>query len=374
VGVGAAVMWAGGAAAQTAPALPPVLSVTMMPDVEQDPVVLERDGNYSALINGISYWAFDDTALRTPNAAGLNFIDNSLAAATSLDASRGIHLNRDQVDSSGEPTRFIPFTAGEIGFNTTHTASACTATSHCGASLALWPGPIVYDPVSTTVIVPFGEIIRGGDIKGFQSVGGGLAVGHVLGDGSIRLTRRIEDPGALNPSLMWSNPEVSFTDESFIYNGMYYAYGGKGVFVTTEDLLARVPVAQVLQKSAWTYYAGGGVWSSNVADAVPVFDGSASGSSVFYNQALGVWMAIFSGNFVNDVYYTVANAPEGPWATPALLFTGQPGYNNNADYAAHAHPEFSPDGGFTAYVDYVQSTGPFGQVLPLVKVVFGPAR
>jgi hypothetical protein len=157
-------------------------------------------------------------------------------------------------------------------------------------------------------------------------------------------------------------------------NGYYYAYGGKGVFVTTEELLARVPIADLLNKSAWTYYAGNGAWSSNVADAVDTFDGGSAGSSVFYNKFLGGWMAIYAGNFTNDVYFRVARAPEGPWSAQVLLFTGINGYKGNADYAAHAHPEFSPDNGQTEYIDYVHSTGAFGQNLPLVKVVFARAQ
>jgi hypothetical protein len=361
---------AGGVMAGTVPPLPSIVSVTTMPNVRQNPVILERDGNYSALINGVSYWAFDDTAMSKPNASGQNFIDNSLSVATSLNATFGISLNRDQIDSSGVPERFIPFTAQENAFNASHAAGHCTAPAHCGASLALWPGPIVYDPASAQVIVPFGEIVRGGDIKGFQSVGAGLAVGRVLSNGFLGLTRPAQNPGSQSPTLMWSAGEQSFTDESFILDGMYYAYGGKGVFVTTEELLARVPLPQLLQSAAWTYYAGNGEWSSNVGDAVPVFDGGAAGSTVYYNQYLSVWMAIYSGNFSNDLYYRVAYAPEGPWSDQALLFTGIAGYNNNADYAGHVHPEFSPDGGMTEYVDYVHSTGAFGQNLPLVKVVF----
>jgi len=353
------------------PPLPPLVSVTPMPDVRQNSVILERDGNYSTTINGVSYWAFDDTALSKPNASGQNFIDNSLSVATSLDASTGITLNKDQVDSSGVPERFIPFTAGEVNFDTTHNSSHCTAAAHCGASLALWPGPIVYDSASKTVIVPFGEIVRGGGISGFPSVGAGLSTGTVLANGYLSMTRPVQNPAGANPTLMWGAHEQAFTDEAFIQNRYYYAYGGKGVFVTTEELLARVPIAQLLQKSAWTYYAGNGVWSGNVADAVDVFDGGAAGSSVFYDAYLGEWVAIYSGNFTNSVYYRVANAPEGPWSDQALLFTGLAGYQGNADYAAHAHPEFSPDGGMTIYVDYVQSTGAFGQALPLVRVVFG---
>jgi hypothetical protein len=212
----AASAFASAALAQSTPPIPTVVSVTQMPVITQNPVILERDGNYSARINGRSYWAFDDTAMSQANASGQNFIDNTLSVATSLDASAGITLNRDQVDSTGVPERFIPFTAEEQNFDDTHNSSHCTAPTYCGASLALWPGPIVYNPANKQVIVPFGEIVRGGGITGFQGVGAGLAVGTIMPNGYFDLQRPIQNPGATHPTLLWGQGEQGFTDASFI--------------------------------------------------------------------------------------------------------------------------------------------------------------
>ncbi len=356
-------------AAAPPPVVPPIVSVTQMPNVVQNPAVLERDGTYSALINGASYWAFNDTALSQPNASGQSFFSNSLAWATSLDASAGIVLDKDQTDSSGLPAQFIPFSPIEVQFNANHAGTTC-AVKPCGVSLAIWPGPLVPDPLSGKIFIPFGLIYRGGPVQGFQSAGTGIAVATLNPDGTLNVTRPVEGKGR-DINLLWQKNVMGYSDEAFIHDGYYYAYGGHNVFVTTEDLLARVPVSKILDLSAWTYYAGNGVWSPDPAASVPVFDGSASGSSVFYDAYLKCWMLIYSGNFSNDIYYAVAHAPEGPWSKPALLAVGLPGYNNNADYAGRAHPEFSPDGGKTEYITYVQSTGPFGQDLPTLQVVFG---
>jgi hypothetical protein len=359
-----------GAFAAGPPPIPAIQSITPLPIVAQNPAVLERDGTYSALINGASYWAFNDTALSAPNASGENFFSNSLSWASSLDASSGIVLNHDQTDSSGLPAQFIPFSATEAQFNSEHAGKPCQV-KPCGEGLAIWPGPLVYNSANQQILIPFGLIVRGGPISGFQGAGAGIAVGTLNADGTMSVTRPVQGIGR-DPNLMWPAGAQAFTDEAFILDGYYYAYGGKNVFVTTEDLLARVPVAEVMNRLAWTYYAGNETWSKNVRDAVPVFDGSASGSSVFYDQFLKEWVAIFSGNFSNDIYYAVAYAPEGPWSAATLLTTGLAGYDNNADYAARAHPEFSPDGGQTEYITYVQSTGAFGQDLPTLQVVFAP--
>jgi hypothetical protein len=365
--------FAAAAFADGPPPVPALLSVTDVPTVVQNPDVMGRDGTYSLAINGISYWAFNDTALFTANASGENFFSNSLSWSTSLTPSPGIVLNGDQLDSSGLPTQFIPFTAQEAKFNASHAGNPCKV-SPCGVGLAIWPGPVVYNPANQQVLIPFGLIIRGGPVSGFQSAGAGIAVGTVMPGGGLAMTRPTQGNGT-DPALLWPKGTMAFTDQAFIYNGYYYAYGGKNVFVTTEDLLARVPVDQVLNLAAWSYYAGNETWSSDVSKAVPLFDGSASGSSVFFDQYLNEWVAIFSGNFSNNIYYAVANAPEGPWSTSTLLATGRTGYNGNVDYAGRAHPEYSPDNGRTEYVTYVHSIPGFiGQNLPTIKVVFGPGQ
>jgi hypothetical protein len=356
------------ACAQSAPPIPSA-TVGVVRTVQQNPAVLLRDGTYSAEINGNSYWAFNDTGLTAPNASGENFFSNSLSWSTSLNATGGIVLNKDQVDSSGLPSQFIPFTAGEAAFNSDHAGSgtACKV-QPCGEGLAIWPGPIVYNPANQQVIIPFVEIVRGGPISGYPAIGGGISVGTVTPNG-FAMTRPIQAASG-DRALMWPKGAQIFSDQAFLYNGYYYAYGGRSVFVTTEAILARVPVAQLLDQSAWTYYVGNETWSSDIGKAVTVFDGSASGSSVFFDAYLNEWVLIYRQNFANNIYYAVANAPEGPWSAQTLLAVGATGYDNNADYATRAHPEYSPDGGKTIYVTYVHSTGAFGQNLPALKVVF----
>jgi hypothetical protein len=105
---------------------------------------------------------------------------------------------------------------------------------------------------------------------------------------------------------------------------------------------------------------------------VTVFNGGAAGSSVFYDKFLGMYVAIYSGVFNNNLYYNVAYTPWGPWSAATQFYTGLPGYENNADYAALAHPEFSQGDGQTQFITYVQDTGFLAQDLQLLKVVFAP--
>src|SRR5579871_6650288 len=87
--------------AQTGPPpIPAIQSVTPMGTVTQDPVVQGRDGTYSAQLGNTSVWLFDDTALTVYNASNENFFSNSLSWTTNLDASNGINLTGNYVDSS----------------------------------------------------------------------------------------------------------------------------------------------------------------------------------------------------------------------------------------------------------------------------------
>jgi hypothetical protein len=136
------------------PPIPPVQSVTAMGIVTQNPLVRGRDGTYSALIDGVSVWAFDDTTLTQNNASGTNFFSNSLAWATNLDASSGITLNGNHLDSSGAPAEFMPFLPWETAYNTAHSSSSCTE-DPCGANIAIWPGPVVPDPARNRILFFF---------------------------------------------------------------------------------------------------------------------------------------------------------------------------------------------------------------------------
>ncbi|MDQ2742118.1 MAG: DUF4185 domain-containing protein [Chloroflexota bacterium] len=357
-------------AASGTPPIPPVQSITSLGVVAQNPLVLGRDGTYSALINGKSVWTFGDTSLSVENQSGKNFIDNSLSWADNLDASHGITLNHDHLDATGVPTEFIPYLPWEQHFNYIHDPKHCTA-SPCGAEYAMWPGSLVPDPARNRALLFYGEIYRVVGHASWTPVGTGIAV--VMPDGTI--TRPIENPGSPYPTLMWSAKETGFGSGWTVVGDTLYSYGCVSGFLIMNCQVARVPLAGVLEKAQWSYYVGNNTWSAQAADAVTVFQGGAAGNSVFYDAYLGMYMAIYSGVFSNDVYYRVSYTPWGPWSNQTLLFTGLPGWNANPDYAGLAHPEFAQRNGQIQYVTYAHTTGFLHQNLPLTQVVFGkPGR
>ena len=347
------------------PPLPLVQSVTPLGTVHQNPVINARDNAESALFKGKSVWTFGDTSMSVPGAHGTNWDDNSLSWTTNLDASSGITLDHDLTDSTGAPREFLPYTRSEAQYNYTHDKNHCTQ-APCGAEIALWAQQVVPDEARNRLLLFFVEIWRVSGQPNWTTVGAGIAV--MTPDGKV--TRPLENPGSSMPQLMWDQGDGGYINGSLVVAGMLYSYKCVPDWVAMDCNVARVPLADALDKSQWRYYAADGSWSANEADAVTVFQGGAAGNSVFYNAYLGEYMAIYAQPFTNDVMYRVANNPWGPWSGDGLLFTGEPGWDGNFDYAAFAHPEFSTDDGQVQYVTYVHDTGFLQQEIPLARVVF----
>jgi hypothetical protein len=348
------------------PPIPPVISVTPMGIVKQNPLVQGRDGTYSALVNGKSLWLFNDTALTRNNASGDNFFSNSMSWTTNLDASTGITLSGDYLDTSGAPQQFMPFLPWETNYNYQHDPKHCTV-GPCGAEFAIWPGPIVPDPARNRVLIFYGEIWRSPTITGWKNIGQGVAIWQ-----NGKITRPVVNPTGSYPTLMFTGTQVGFSSGWVIVGDTLYTYGNLGGFLVEYTQVAKVPLASVTTPSAWTYYAGNDVWSANAADAATVFNGGAAGSSIFYDAYLGMYVAMYSGVYNNNLYYNVSYTPWGPWSAATQFYTGLPGDQNSPDYAALAHPEFAQGNGQTQYMTYVQTTGFLAQQLQLLQIVFGP--
>ncbi len=349
------------------PPLPSVVSVTSLGTVHQNPVIYGRDGTFSALIDGKSVWTFGDTPMSVPGVLGNYWDDNSLSWSTSLDASQGIDLNHDLLDSTGAPAEFLPYLPWERTYNYQHDNHHCTV-KPCGAEFAMWDGPVIVDQARNRVLFYYYELYRGvPGMQGWDTVGGGIAV-YTPENG---IKRPIENPGSKTPTLMWGPNDQEYNSGALVVDDMLYSYGCKGGFLVDNCMVARVPLAEALDITQWTYYAGNDAWSANPADAVTIFEGGAAANQVFYNAYLGVFMNIYNPALNNDMYYMVSYTPWGPWSKGALLFKGETPYSGSVNYTGQAHTEFAQGNGQTEYVTYAHPTGFLREDLPLTQVVFG---
>jgi hypothetical protein len=334
--------------------------------VRQNTTIRGRDGGWSATWSGRSVWSFGDTALTVPGHDDDNWADNTLSWTADLDASDGITLAQDLVDATGAPTEAIPLTEEEALYNEQHAGNNCQV-EPCNAEYALWGGPVIPDPARNRIILGYLKIHRIIGHAGWRTIGSGFAV-WTPGGGVVR---PVESPGSPDPTLMFRGDGPTFIEGPILVGGTLHNYGCVAGFLVQNCEVARVPVADALDRRAWEYYAGGGRWSSHLSDAVTVFQGGAA-NSVFWDAYLGRYVDVYSQPVSNDVMYRTAPAPEGPWSDDTLLFEGWPGAPGSIDYFGLAHPEYGQDGGRVQYVTYVRTTGFLKIELRLVKVVFGP--
>ena len=375
------------ALAQNAP-IPTILSTQAMGPITQNPLIVGRDGSWSAVINGVSMWAFSDTKIVANNAKGDMLISNSRAWTTNFDASNGIDLTGDVLDSSGTPTLSFPFTQDEIDFNSAHAAvkTGCTTATDplCGQQYAIWSAPIIAAPSGSPYEGYFFYklLMRGGTIPTRDVVGVGIAY---LQNGVM--TRPILSPGTAHPTLMWQETSPGAGASSYV---AYYAGGivlGNVLYMTSCDVivsathqcsLAQVPLANILALSDWTYYNATNGWQSDPTEASILYPGSANGSTIIYIAPLGEYMTMYTSKTGNNVVFRVASQLTGPWSAEQALFVGQPAIDDvstDYDYDTFPHPEFQEQNGLVQYVTYVQhdlALGTGGEQIQLVKVTFAP--
>jgi hypothetical protein len=343
-----------------------VVSVTDRGDVGQNPVINGRDGIMSGEFHGTSIWTFGDTAMSVPGHDGDNWANDTLSWTNDLDASDGLTLNHDLTDATGAPTEYLPLTKAERRYDDAHDPDHCTA-QPCGAEFALWSGPVIPDEERNRVLLEYVEIHRIIGQSSWTTVGGGIAVWTPGG----KVVRPIESPDSKTPTLMWGPRDVEFNSGWTRVGDALYLYGCWAGFLVQHCQVARVQMADVLDKTKWEYYTGGGAWSTDAAGAVTVFDGGAAGNTVVYSSTLGVYLAMYSAVFSDKVMYRASYTPWGPWSNEALLFTARPGWNGQWSYAGEGHDEYSQGGGTVQYVTYAHPTGFLHFDIPLVQVVFG---
>jgi hypothetical protein len=360
------------AAAQTAaPPLPTVVSTVALGPLGQASDILARDGGYSLQVGATDYWMFDDTIWGQSLTRG-GFIDNTLSWTTSPS---GLFLEGNLTNTQGEPVPFIPFTAAETRWKKLHSAATC-GVPPCRQDLSIWPSQPILDTANQRVIMPIYALTRTPGINAWYNYASGFAAAPITSAGKLGPFKRMPVlSGSGYQDMLWGPNDFAYLDQSIIFAAYFYAFGNAYNAATgqIDTKLARVPLAKLSTLSAWTYWDAAGTWSSNPANAVPLFAGGDAGSSIFFNGYLGEWMAIYTPAFQGDVYFRVANGITGPWSAQALLFHTSPGYNNSDCYHAQVHTEMALNGGQTEFVSYSKWTGPFIDQTQMVKVTFAPA-
>lgn len=316
-----------------------IASVTEIGAIGKPASVAVRDGGASAIIGGKLLWYFGDTIFSPASVDGTNLRANTAALANPTNPL----VVSEPLDANGAPYQFVPFTPAEKAYN--------DSTGKPDERIALWPGSVIPDGKSNGLVFYAKWKIHPGALN-YEFVGTGLAQ---VKKGKTVATRL--------SGLLFNAPEPSF-GKAFILGSYVYVYGGVGNGIG----VARVPLAQVRQRTAYRFWNGAN-WVTDVNQVQPILFYIPGGLSVSYNAYFKQYLAIHSGLFSQKVYMRTANAPEGPWSAPVEVFTGRTsasGYN----YAAGEHPELVKNNGQTIFITYFNPQGSFKGELYLVEVKF----
>jgi hypothetical protein len=154
-----------------------------------------------------------------------------------------------------------------------------------------------------------------------------------------------------------------------VWRGYLYAYGPRYQGAGNELIVARVPLDQALQRSAWRFYAGKGKWDPDWQQAVIVTSDCCG--TVHWNRHLGKLVYIWNGFEAGTLSISTADRPEGPWSRMQEIPLGRGSSEQDAGIGAViAHPELSKERGRVVYATYQQDTGIFRSETRLVELVF----
>jgi hypothetical protein len=361
-----------GSSSSPSSGLPPALSVVQATDlgpIPTNPDILGRDGGYSALFQGYSVWLYGDTFLAKPNYQARMLLSDTWSFTADLNVQAGITGFQERLDSVGAPTMILPETPAEQSFNQSHNGNNCQ-TPPCGDRWALWPSAIVVNPADDSALIFYMVVSAQPGNFNFQGMGTSVATWQNIQQQPQRPTLNPPIvPG--HPDLLFTQNEPGFGSAAFISDGMLYAYGCD---YNSGCKLGKVAPANAQVRSAWSFYAGSGNWSTQIGDAVTVFN-DANILSISWNTFLQCYVAVYSPPFSQNVVIRNSANPEGPWSSEVVAFVAmQPAPGNGNVYDALAHAEYDANGGQTIYVSYSRATpAPFSSEVRLVAVTLQPA-
>jgi hypothetical protein len=343
-----------------------VVSVRDLGVIETSSTITARDGGYSVLHKRQSTWVYGDTILAFQNADNTRGLSNSWSTTHDEDAGDGIAGFQERVDQVGAPTAFFPFTDSEIDFNKVHEGADCIK-KPCDCRWAIWPGAIIADPEEDLVYAFYEKVYyEEGDLN-FHHVGHSVAVWKNYGESPERiLFNRVEN----YPTLLFAENQPGFGSAAVVVDKTAYIYGCEldDRELTKPCHLARVPIANILDIDAWSYYLGNGNWSLDLNDSRAIFSGN-NMMTIFFSPYIDRYIAVYSQPMDTKTMLRTARKPEGPWSSPLAVFTAEaPVDSHGWVYDALAHPEYSQDDGRIVYITYTRTTAPYHTEMKLVAI------
>jgi MYXO-CTERM domain-containing protein len=326
------------------------------------------DGGRSVGLGGGGLWVFHEADIPVHSPASLS------ATLADVDGSDGLHPFAAHTEEEYART-LIPLSDDEREFNQEF-GDLCGSNDDC-QYMSMWPGALVHDAARGRVLIFYGKrILRqrqhepsfveqliGGRVPPLNEyVGTGIAVWDETLAG--RAERALPEVWDDEPTLLFRGPEPRVGAAALIDGEFLYSYACDG-----EDnpcIVARVELADALQRTAWRFLDEDGQWVDRHQKAQELFPG-APALSVHFSEHAGAFVAVYAVPRTASVVVRTAPRPEGPWSGAEEIhrpFVAVPGTTVRN---AVLHPELAREGGAIDYLTYMDAAS---RTLQLAEIVW----
>jgi tetratricopeptide (TPR) repeat protein len=183
-------------------------------------------------------------------------------------------------------------------------------------------------------------------------------------------------PDGSQGSLTFAPDDPNWGAASLAVGNYLYTYACRRVegWLEMECLLGRVPFDRALDRAAWSYYAGSGLWSSSLKDAKPAIRLEENPRfSIHWNAFLKKYMAICTRGLDHRIRIRLADRPEGPWSQEGEFeiegLVAADRLHFGWIRSSTGHPELARANGRVEYLSYARSTTA-GYEIRLVRLEF----
>ncbi len=120
-------------------------------------------------------------------------------------------------------------------------------------------------------------------------------------------------------SLLFTADRPSYGSAALRVGDWIYAFGCRPADAFQADcFVARVPVDQMGNETAYHFYRGGGEWTSNADEAGAIASANAP-LSVRWDELSGLYLMTYVPPLSSELTLRTAQAPEGPWSEARVL-------------------------------------------------------
>lgn len=116
------------------------------------------------------------------------------------------------------------------------------------------------------------------------------------------------------PATITTNPNCVFQDGAYDY--LYF--GASSAANEVHTVVGRVPAGQLDSQTAWQFYAGNNVWTTDFTKAANLVEGVSAGNVL----KLGPKNYVMSGvpNLTSEIDVWFAQSPTGPWVNKSVVY------------------------------------------------------